>query len=144
LEKLGLGSRGELPMEDVHDLRVTTRRLRASLSVVRHAASPDARQRRARRQLRALGRALGERRMLDIAHRDATKYRADTAVIDKRLVKANAALRRALRSSRVRALVEDLRKMERVIAEAPFERLSPTCSRCRRARRRLATSSAYN
>jgi CHAD domain-containing protein len=125
LRRLGLQPARGLSVDDVHDLRVTTRRLRASLSVLRHCAAPDARQRRARHELRAMGRALGERRMLDVALRDAGEFRADTAHIEKRLAKANTALHRALRADRVRALGSDLREMERVITAAPFERVSP-------------------
>src|SRR5690349_10114551 len=88
-EELAARDPDELSKDDVHDLRVTTRRLRASLWVLRHCAESDVAD-RAHRDLRALGRVLGERRMWDIAEHDAEIYRADTATIEKKRTRAQA------------------------------------------------------
>src|SRR5512146_952227 len=92
---------GDLSRDDVHDLRVTTRRLRASLWVLRHCGGSGLMQ-RAHRELRAIGRVLGECRMWDIAGRDAEAYGAGTDLIEKKRSRARAKLHRALEPQRVR------------------------------------------
>ena len=116
------GGSGDLSADDVHDLRVTTRRLRSSLSVLRHCS--DLSDAKARRELRALGRVLGERRMLDIALGDAKRYGVDTDAIEKRREWADAGLRRALKPARVKALLAHLREAEKSMAQASFDRLA--------------------
>jgi CHAD domain-containing protein len=62
-------SRGVLDLDDVerlHDMRVATRRLRAAMEVFR-PCFPRKRYRRARKALKALADALGERRDRDVA-----------------------------------------------------------------------------
>jgi CHAD domain-containing protein len=103
---------------------VTTRRLRASLWVLRHCAESD-RAGEAHRDLRALGHVLGERRMWDIAARDAESYHADTSTIGKKRKRAHAKLRRALRGGRVDKLQKELRKLEKTIPALMLERLVP-------------------
>src|SRR5678816_4648875 len=73
--KLATTDPDKLSNDDVHDLRVTTRRLRASLWVVRHSMI-DAHAERGHRELRSIGEALGERRMWDIAPVSYTHLRA--------------------------------------------------------------------
>ena len=122
LEKLCAIPPDKLSVDEVHDLRVTTRRLRASLSLLRRCADMK-RERGARRELRTLGRALGARRMLDIAIRDAERYGADTAPLRKRHVRASAALVRTLRRKRAKSLLDDLAAIAKEIPAAPFARL---------------------
>jgi CHAD domain-containing protein len=62
----------------VHQLRVATRRLRAALAVAEPALSPR-RAKRARLELRALGRALGPRRAADVCLADVLALRAERA-----------------------------------------------------------------
>lgn len=118
-----LASSRELSVDDVHQLRVATRRLRAALSVLRHGRDRG-RFGRAQRELRSFGRALGACRSLDIAIRDARVYHVDTARLEKRRARAGAALRRALKPARVNALVTDLRRVEKVLDSVAFERVS--------------------
>jgi CHAD domain-containing protein len=115
---------GALSDDDVHDLRVTTRRLRASLWVLRHCMESNAAD-RAHRDLRSIGRVLGERRMWDIALGDAQKYGADTGEIEKKRARAHAKLHRALRGARVQSTLKDLRRLEKKIPGLMLERLAP-------------------
>jgi CHAD domain-containing protein len=62
----------------VHQLRVATRRLRAALAVAEPALSAR-RAKRARLELRALGRALGPRRAADVCLADVVALRAERA-----------------------------------------------------------------
>lgn len=114
----------KLSKDDVHDLRVTTRRLRASLWVVRHSMI-DAYAERGHRELRSIGKALGERRMWDIALGDAEHYGADTSEIEKERRRAHATMRRALRHARVHKLVTSLHKLEPEIPGLMLEKLLP-------------------
>ena len=123
-EKLTAHAPDHLSDDDVHDLRVTTRRLRASLWVLRHCVQSNVAE-RAHRELRAVGKVLGERRMWDIAARDAQVYRAHTGAIEKKRRRAHAKLRRALARPHVRALEKDLRKLEKKIPGLRLERLVP-------------------
>jgi CHAD domain-containing protein len=114
----------KLSKDDVHDLRVTTRRLRASLWVVRHCMI-DGYAEHGHRELRSIGKALGERRMWDIALGDAEHYGADTSDIEKERRRAHAAMRRTLRHARVHKLVTSLHKLEREIPGLMLEKLLP-------------------
>jgi CHAD domain-containing protein len=59
--------------DDLHDLRVLTRRMRAVVWLSRHATSGP-RLKKLRAVLSELGHALGERRTLDVLERDAAHY----------------------------------------------------------------------
>jgi len=122
--KLATTDPDKLSNDDVHDLRVTTRRLRASLWVVRHSMI-DAHAEHGHRELRSIGEALGERRMWDIALGDAEHYGADTSEIEKERRRAQATMRRALRHARVHKLVTSLHKLEREIPGLMLEKLLP-------------------
>lgn len=115
---------GKLSVDDVHDLRVTTRRLRASLSVLLHGMESKA-ARKAHRKLRTLGLALGERRMWDIAMRDAITYQLSTATMKKRHARSSQALQRALGKKRIDVLLAGLDEVEPEISLIPFERVGP-------------------
>jgi CHAD domain-containing protein len=92
--------------------------------VLRHCMESSAAE-RLHRELRAIGRVLGERRMWDIAEHDAETYGADTGAIEKKRRRAHAKLRRALRGTRVRSVRKDLRKLEKMIPGLILERLVP-------------------
>lgn len=111
-------------MDEVHDLRVATRRLRASIFVLGRCTA-IAQEKKIMRELRDLGRALGARRMWEIAIRDAESYGAETAALTKRLSRAEKALRRAMRPGRMDALIARLKKTEGFIPGASFERMGP-------------------
>lgn len=123
LKRLCAISPDELSPDDVHDLRVTTRRLRASLSILKSVA-PHMKDGGARRELRALGRVLGERRMLDIAIRDARRYRLDDAALHKRHARADKSLARALARKHTVPLFDHVSDAAAAIPQAAFERLS--------------------
>src|SRR5262245_53384217 len=123
-EELATKPADKLSKDDVHDLRVATRRLRASLWIIRHCMlSKDAE--RCHRELRSIGGALGERRMWDIARRDAEHYNADTSEIEKQRDRAHDKMKRALQRGRVNKLAGALHKLEREIPGVMLEKLSP-------------------
>jgi len=124
LKRIARKTPDKLTVDDVHDLRVTTRRLRASLSVLRRCMTVPAAQ-DARADLRSLGKTLGRRRMLDVALIDARHYGADTAALEKRIARTRSSLRTALKPKRTGRLIRRLERVERAIPGASFERLSP-------------------
>jgi CHAD domain-containing protein len=87
--------------EGVHRLRVLVRRMRACLWLARRVGPPD-KLRDLRRALRKLGRALGARRMLDVAAADALAYGLDPSALEHRRQSAGekvTRLRAMLRSA---------------------------------------------
>lgn len=64
--------------DELHDLRVLTRRLRAVVWLSRHSIQGP-RLKRLRRALRDLGHVLGEKRTLDVLQKDAAQYKVDGA-----------------------------------------------------------------
>lgn len=79
----------------VHDLRVTTRRLRALVWVARRVG-PRSACKRLRRLLREWGQALGERRALDVVLQDAAELSVDASVLVERHSLAADAVRRVV------------------------------------------------
>lgn len=100
--------------EHVHDLRVLTRRLRAAVWVGRLLGSRSG-FRRTRRLLRALGRALGERRMIDVTLEEAKRLGLDARRIQARRAGADAVLMRAVRRARRRGLCDRLRRATKAL-----------------------------
>jgi len=98
--------------EDVHDLRVLTRRLRAAVWMGRLLGGWRG-FRRIRRLLRSLGRALGERRMIDVIVADAGRLGMPADSITARRPGADAVLLRAVRRTRRRGLVDRVRRAAR-------------------------------
>jgi len=97
-----------LTPDGVHDLRVLLRRIRAAVWIVaRLGAAGDVRG--LRRSLRRLGRALGERRLLDVAADDATAYGLDTAPLAQERERTGRAILKQLRPDRRAKLVARLR-----------------------------------
>src|SRR5262245_27843098 len=96
-----------------HDLRVTTRRLRAALWTLRHGAPQKASPlfRDAEKQLKKLGTRLGDLRQLDVAHKDALKYGLGQSTIKQKRRKARRELYRFLGSKKLRRLKKSLRKV---------------------------------
>ena len=108
LVRLGRRTRKRLDADEVHDLRVLTRRLRAALWVGRFFASKNALL-RARNGLRKLGRILGERRLLDVTLRDAEAYRLDAAGLQPRHRRSERAVRKNLAPLVLSSLAKELR-----------------------------------
>lgn len=122
-DRLARATRSKLLTGQIHDLRVLTRRLRASLWLARHMAS-RAHLRIANRDLKALGRALGARRLFDVALRDAAKYGLPGAGLRPRRAAAGAEVARRLAPSRCAALVARLRRVGDAVAEAADDRMA--------------------
>ncbi len=70
--------------EDLHDLRVLTRRFRAVIWLSRHSRGGP-RLGRLKKMLRDLGKALGERRALDVMAKDAVRYGLRRRDLDHKL-----------------------------------------------------------
>ena len=95
----------------VHRLRVLTRRMRAACAVARRLAPSDALRDLARR-LRRTGRALGERRTLDVAAADYAALSGGKThpAIEAARADAEARLTRRLRSRHREAVIEAVRR----------------------------------
>ena len=91
--------------EAVHQLRMATRRVRASLWVLRHC--PDTFHGRfLDKKLKRLGRALGRVRELDVAILDAKRFYIDTQALKTRRTKAQENVRK-LTNQRHRKILEE-------------------------------------
>jgi CHAD domain-containing protein len=125
---------------DVHDLRVLVRRIRGSAWIVRQIAPAPAVQ-VLRRTLRRVGRALGERRLTDVAIADATAYGLGAAPLEARREAAGAAVVAHLGTARRAAVLALMREAGDVLARRPRRRLADALARrasrlekaCRRA-----------
>src|SRR5436309_1028240 len=121
-------------IERVHDMRVTTRRLRAALEVFAEAF-PKGQLRPVLRDVKRLADALGERRDPDVHIAEFTQLRAELAEADP----PGRALLRALRGNRAQARQGrpgPARRGPRLRRDAPAPR--PAAHAGPRARRRLA------
>ncbi len=108
--------------DHVHDLRVLTRRLRAAVWVGRLLGGRRG-FRRTRRLLRTLGRALGERRMIDVVLEDARRLGLDARRTEGRKAGADAVLLRAVRRVRRRGLSDRLRRAAAALERGASEDL---------------------
>jgi CHAD domain-containing protein len=106
----------------VHDLRVLTRRVRAAVWMGRLLGGQRA-FRRTRRLLRTLGRALGERRMIDVILEDAGRLGLDARRIEARKAGADGVLLRAVRRVRRRGLSDRLRRAAKALEAGASEDL---------------------
>lgn len=116
-DRLARKTQASLTVNQVHDLRVLTRRLRASVWVARKL-DDSARLRKLRRLLRRVGRQLGERRMFDVALEDAQYFGFDTAPLQGPLEYAGAVARKSLKPKRRAVIVSLLRKASRLVKGA--------------------------
>lgn len=107
-------------IENVHDMRVATRRLRAALEVF-EPCFPRKRRRKALKRVKALADVLGERRDRDVAIEFLTSLEGKLPEVDREALAA---------------LIESLREEQRTANEAltPFVKRK----RLRKLRRRLA------
>jgi len=99
----------------VHDLRVLLRRIRAAVWVARRIAAVP---RGLRGELRRLGRALGERRLLDVAVADAAAFGLDADPVRVRREEAGRAVAKLLRPGRRAAVAALLRAASEAAAQA--------------------------
>ena len=99
-----------LSPKEVHDLRVVTRRLRASLVLLND--QPDQTHLlKLYRTLSKLGKALGAQRELDVALQDARHYSLDTSDLRKSHRKLRDKVRDKLNSKRRKRIFRQLRKI---------------------------------
>ncbi len=113
-------------VEQVHDMRVATRRLRAALEVLA-PAFPRKRHRKALKRVKELADALGERRDLDVeialleglapevAETDKAALEALVGELRERQAAANEALAAYVRSKRLKKLRRRLRRLVREV-----------------------------
>jgi CHAD domain-containing protein len=137
--RLARGMRSRLKALDIHDLRVLTRRLRAAVWVVRRLELrvPCG---KLRRLLRCWGRALGERRTLDVARRNARRRGLDAGPLAGPRRLAGRTVRAELTADRCRRFAELLRKAVRDLLRLARSRTvaggAPMLARDLAARRR--------
>ena len=107
----------------VHDLRVLTRRLRALVWVGRRVAGVELLL-VLRKRLRKLGRALGERRLYDVAVADARTYQLDAASLAGRREHALQPVLKLLKADRQRRLAALLKRAARGLKAKPLAPLA--------------------
>lgn len=104
----------------VHKMRVATRRLRVQLKLLQSTSS-TADVAKTQRQLRKLGRVLGERRTLDVASEDAKSYDLKTKKIDQKRKKAGRRVKQSLKKSKIEALAKRLNQIGDQLREVKSE-----------------------
>ena len=117
---------------DVHRLRVLTRRLRALLRLLKpvKGAAPA---RRASRRLRTLGRALGERRMWDVAFAGMPGLVRQPERFEPKRAAASRLLARELNRIYLDALLEELKAASKAMRAAQGSVVAERAAKLRRA-----------
>jgi len=105
---------GEPSADNVHDLRVAARRLRANFWLMPKAEN-SGRIGKARRDLKRLCRELGKQRTYDVALADAISFGLATKNLQRRQIAAQAKTRKALSGEKRKAMVS---RLDRAIKEA--------------------------
>lgn len=101
---------------NVHDLRVTTRRLRVIFWLIKHGSTlkvPSG----LRKAFHELGQTLGEQRQLDVALRDASHYKLDPSRLTFLQKKASLALAPLLTRKKRNKLVSQLKSAHSKLAK---------------------------
>jgi len=106
-KKLSRQMYSEMTIEEVHDFRVLTRKLRAPLWLVHHC-NDSKKARRVGRELQNLGQRLGKMRQLDVAIGDAQKLRFDPKKLHLQRALATTGLHHQLEPERINKLVKHL------------------------------------
>lgn len=91
----------------LHELRLATRRLRATLWVLRHSSAHFG-IKRLNRSLKSLGNRLGKVRELDVAIKDAKKYRIDSSNLEVERNRAQKQLRKVLNQKNCKHIIHPL------------------------------------
>jgi CHAD domain-containing protein len=110
--------------DELHDLRVLTRRLRAIVWLSRHSAKGP-RLKELRQVLRDLGHALGEKRTLDVLEKDAEKYKVSGKPKPGDLKKAKKQIVAQLESRQTNGLNHLLRAAEKKLSKLQSRDLQP-------------------
>lgn len=122
-ERLAGKTRASMTVAQVHDLRVLTRRMRASVWIMmRMRERPVLRD--LRRVLRRLGRVLGERRMFDVAREDAAAFKMDVAPLEAPRDYAGKIVRERLKSWRRKEIAALAKLAARALAGCPLRHAS--------------------
>jgi CHAD domain-containing protein len=100
-----------LTLEGVHDLRVSTRRLRSLLWLIKSTKAPIPAN--TKKALKDLGSALGEKRKWDVALKGARKYHLSQKSLLKKQKKAGQDLRKVLKKPQTLALKLNLTSLNR-------------------------------
>ncbi len=111
-------------VENVHDLRILTRKLRSDLWVVPKNKRTEA-MRAARKELKALGDVLGNQRMYDVAIADAHRYHRKSARLYKALLPAQNKVRLFLEKKHRRRIVKTLKAACKDFSEVAPEVFAP-------------------
>jgi CHAD domain-containing protein len=101
--------------DDLHDLRVLTRRMRAVVWITRHSRKGPG-LKRLRKTLRVLGKALGSRRTLDVMTKDASRYGMASDSLKKDSIKAQKEVQSLLDVARLRELETLLQDAEQSLS----------------------------
>lgn len=109
---------------NVHDLRVVTRKLRADLWLIPKAQRTDA-IRKARRDLKQLGQVLGEQRQCDVALEDAIHYKRKTKHIKRQRDTARKKVLAVLRKKKRESYTGNLKQAIRDIHDISPRSFSP-------------------
>jgi len=103
-----------LTVEGVHDLRVSTRRLRAQVALIEKSTVHHLLQ-RSQNTLKKLGRALGERRQWDVTLKEAHKFHLIEKDLQRQKLMAGRELKKVLKCPEVKALPQDLAQFEQTL-----------------------------
>ncbi len=102
----------------VHALRVATRRLRASLWLLRHS-EPQLKFSKFKKKLRSIGRIAGELRALDVAVGDAEKFEIKHSSLKKLRKKTRKKFIVVLKEFNIEKMLSEIDKVASDVAEAP-------------------------
>jgi CHAD domain-containing protein len=132
--KLARGTAARSNSDHIHDLRVTTRRLRTLLGFT-HAALPQGGMGKVRRHLKKLSQRLGECRMYDVAIADAKSISLNSQDLKRRRKKSRRRCQKFLTGKKGKALARHLpnlghrlRRETRVSFGVPLEAMHRTLS----------------
>jgi len=109
--KLAQSQARRMTLEGVHDLRVSTRRLRSLLWLIKTAKVPIPTN--TKKFLKDLGHTLGEKRKWDVALQGARKYQLSQKSLLRKQKKAGRDLQKVLKSPETLTLTKGLRALER-------------------------------
>lgn len=129
-EKLARKTRRKPSPDHVHDLRVLARKFRSDFGLI---ATPlcDEKLRRVRRNLRRLGRILGEQRKYDVAMEDAERFHKETKELSHARKKSRKQVQRLLTGRRRKAYVRLLKKAARSTSRLDPAAIAPSMERIR-------------
>lgn len=116
LERLIAKTRKSPKPDNVHDLRVQTRRSRARLWLLKDAL-PGKQLKPIRKELKQIGRALGERRKWDVAKEDAQHYGLALKGKQREQKDANKSLKRVLGGCKKKNLKQNFEKIAQLAEE---------------------------